>query len=66
MTNIIVQILLTFGAALICSLILIPIIIKLSIKLNLVDKPNERKCIKRPYHGWAVWLFLQVPCWQYY
>ncbi|TAH05312.1 MAG: undecaprenyl/decaprenyl-phosphate alpha-N-acetylglucosaminyl 1-phosphate transferase [Sphingobacteriales bacterium] len=48
MTNILVQILLTFVAALTCSLILIPIIIKLSIKLNLVDKPNERKVHKTP------------------
>ncbi len=37
-----------FIAALLVSLILIPFIIRLSIRFNLVDKPNERKVHKVP------------------
>lgn len=37
-----------FVAALLVSLILIPFIIRLSIRFNLVDKPNERKVHKVP------------------
>lgn len=48
MNTFIIQLVITLVAAAAISLILIPLIIRMSIKLKLVDKPDERKVHKVP------------------
>lgn len=56
------------GVSFIICLMLIPVIIRLSVKYNLVDKPNERKVHKLPISrlgglGIVLGIFSTVPLW---
>ena len=48
MNNFFTSLLLAFVTAAIICMVLIPLIIQLSIKFSLVDKPNERSSHKNP------------------
>ena len=49
--------LLLIAVTLVISLILTPMIIKVSIKFDLVDRPNFRKYIQNQFQYWVVLLY---------